>query len=292
MTKLLSVVIVNYNAGSLLEKCVVSVAQSDCDVEIIVIDNCSSDDSLQFVTEWSDVHVKLKVERNPTNRGFAAACNQGRSLACGEHLLFLNPDCEVEKSTLSTLSKYLGNNDDIGLIGGLMLNFDGTEQRGCRRAIPRPWTSLVNSFGLHRLQRWDEKKFSDFRMDGTPLPQEPIEVEAISGACMMTTSLAWADVGPLDEGYFMHCEDLDWCYRFTQKGWKIIFHPDAILYHAQGSCSSSRPIFVEWVKHKGMVRFYRKFFSAGSTFPIKSLVLLGIWIRFLTVLIKLMTRSR
>ena len=78
---------------------------------------------------------------------------------------------------------------------------------------------------------------------------------------MLVTREAMQEVGEWDEGYFLHCEDLDWCMRFRQKGWKILFVPSSRIEHALGVCSKSRPIFVEWHKHKGMMRFYRKFFS-------------------------------
>ena len=88
------------------------------------------------------------------------------------------------------------------------------------------------------------------------------------------------DVGLLDEGYFLHCEDLDWCMRFRQKGWTILFVPDARIYHALGACSRSRRVFVEWHKHKGMVRFYGKFFRHQYPGALMWLVTLGVWLRF------------
>jgi GT2 family glycosyltransferase len=91
------------------------------------------------------------------------------------------------------------------------------------------------------------------------------------------------DVGLWDEGYFLHCEDFDWCMRFRQKGWKILFAPDAPVMHHKGVCSRSRPIFVEWHKHKGMMRFYRKFFQRQYPGVLMWLVALGIWLRFAAV---------
>ena len=88
------------------------------------------------------------------------------------------------------------------------------------------------------------------------------------------------DVGLWDEGYFLHCEDLDWCMRFRQKGWKILFVPDARISHALGACSQSRRVFVEWHKHKGMLRFYRKFFRHQYPGVLMVLVAAGVWLRF------------
>jgi GT2 family glycosyltransferase len=138
----------------------------------------------------------------------------------------------------------------------------------------------VRAFGLSRFaDRWP-KLFFDFHLHTQPLPTHPIEVEAISGACMLIRRAAMRDVGRWDEGYFMHCEDLDLSMTLRHKGWKIMFVPDARIVHHKGGCSDSRPIFVEWHKHRGMMRFYRKFFQHQYPGPLMWLVALGIWLRF------------
>ncbi|MDW7772652.1 MAG: glycosyltransferase family 2 protein [Desulfobulbaceae bacterium] len=280
MSPRISVIIVNYNAGPELLRCVHSVAESPEDLEIIVIDNDSRDNSVQDLLASYRGAKKLKTMTNRENLGFAAACNQGSLIAGGDFFLYLNPDCVVEPQTLSILAQYLENDPQAGMAGGLILNQDGSEQRGCRRSIPTPWKSLVNTFGLQRLAGLNQKVFSDFRLDREPLPDKPVEVDAISGACMMVNRKAFEDVGPMDEGYFLHCEDLDWCMRFRQKGWKIMFVPQARLLHNKGLCSASRPVFVEWSKHRGMVRFYRKFFADQYPKPVQWFFRLGTWLRF------------
>lgn len=127
--------------------------------------------------------------------------------------------------------------------------------------------------------RWP-RLFFDFHLHKQPLPDRAIEVEAISGACMLVKREAIDAVGLWDEGYFLHCEDLDWCMRFSQHGWKILFVPTARITHALGVCSRSRPIFVEWHKHKGMMRFYHKFFRHQYPGVLMGLVTIGVWLRF------------
>jgi hypothetical protein len=100
---------------------------------------------------------------------------------------------------------------------------------------------------------------------------------------MLVKREAMEDVGPWDEGYFLHCEDLDWCMRFRKKGWKILFAPDAKVIHHGGACSRSRPLFVEWHKHRGMIRFYRKFFRHQYPRSMWMLVAFGVWFRFVLV---------
>ena len=271
-----AVVIVNYNAGPLLRKCVDSLLPCPLDIEIIVVDNASSDASLDGLQDLSQVCVI----RNPANMGFAAACNIGVQASSAPFLLFLNPDCFFQPDVIAPLLAGLQSGDRVGMVGGLLVNEDGTEQGGGRRAVPTPWRSIVRAFGLQRFaNRWP-KLFYDFHLHKQPLPDGPIEVEAISGACMLVKRDVMEDVGLWDEGYFLHCEDLDWCMRFRQKGWKILFVPDARISHALGACSQSRRVFVEWHKHKGMLRFYRKFFRHQYPGVLMGLVTLGVWLRF------------
>jgi GT2 family glycosyltransferase len=169
------------------------------------------------------------------------------------------------------------------MVGPLLLNPDGTEQAGGRRSIPTPWRSFIRAFGLSKFGKRYPGIFSDFLLHQQPLPNSPVEIEAISGSCMLVKREALLDVGYLDAGYFLHCEDLDWCMRFRQKGWKIMFVPDAHVIHYKGVCSKKRPIFVEWHKHKGMARFYSKFFRRQYPGVLLWIVETGVWFRFAAV---------
>jgi GT2 family glycosyltransferase len=272
----LSTIIVNYNSGGLLRKCIDSLLDCPLPIEIIIIDNASVDKSLSSVENLSSV----TIIRNAANNGFASACNQGIAQATTDYLLFLNPDCFFEKGALVELLTALKADDKAGMAGGLLVNPNGSEQGGARRAVPTPWRSFVRAFGLNYFNKRWPKLFFDFYLHQQPLPVVPTEMEAISGACMMVKRETVADVGLWDEGYFLHCEDLDWCMRFRQKGWKILFVPSARVIHSQGSCSRSRPIFVEWHKHKGMMRFYLKFFRHQYPGILMWVVAVGVWFRF------------
>lgn len=273
-----SLIIVNYNACECLVACVSSAL--DQVGEVIVVDNASSDNSVERLTTVFPGDRRLKIVRNRENLGFAAACNIGAERSIGSYLFFLNPDCVLAWDSVSHLLRVLGEHLDVGMVGGLLVNPDGTEQAGGRRAIPTPWRSFVRAFGLsYFADRWP-RLFLDFHLHKQPLPTHPIEVEAISGAGMLVRREAMRDVGCWDEGYFLHCEDLDLCMALRRKGWKIMFVPDVRIMHDQGVCSRSRPIFVEWHKHRGMMRFYRKFFQHQYPGPLMWLVALGIWLRF------------
>jgi GT2 family glycosyltransferase len=276
-----SAIVVNYNAGSFLTECVrATLPQVD---ELWIVDNASTDGSLDMLSRCFQDEPHLKVIRNDKNLGFAVACNIGSSSATGKFLLFLNPDCTMGHDAVAGLLRVLESDPSIGMVGGLLINWDGTEQGGSRRAVPTPWRSFVRAFGLYRFaDRWP-RLFFDFHLHRQPLPVAPIEVEAISGACMMVKREAVLDVGLWDQGYFLHCEDLDWCMRLRQKQWKILFVPTVRISHALGACSRNRQIFVEWHKHKGMMRFYRKFFRHQYPVGLMGLVAIGVWLRFALV---------
>ena len=276
-----SVVIVNYNAGTLLVDCArFALSQAS---EVVLVDNASSDESVETCLREFTTDPCLKIIRNEINVGFATACNQGFAQSQNEFVLFLNPDCCLEEGALNKLMLAFQTDAKVGMVGGLLANPDGSEQAGGRRSVPTPWRTFVRLVGLHRFSaRWP-LLFSDFALHKKPLPDNPIEVEAISGACTLVKRKAVKDVGLWDEGYFLHCEDLDWCMRFRQKGWKILFVPDAKVVHQRGACSQSRPIFVEWHKHRGMIRFYRKFFRHQYPLVLMWLVMTGVWFHFCAV---------
>lgn len=278
-----SIIIVNYNAGAVLTECIALCLKQAG--EVIVVDNASTDSSIKMLELTFANDSGLRIFRNNKNLGFAAACNIGTEAATHDYLLFLNPDCLLQHNTVEKLVKSFDISPDVGMVGGLLINPDGSEQAGGRRAVPTPWRSFVRAFGLSRYSNRWPILFYDFNLHKHPLPDEPIYVEAISGACMMMKHEVMEEVGHWDDTYFLHCEDLDLCMRFRQEGWRILFVPDASIIHYLGICSASRPIFVEWHKHKGMMRFYRKFFRYQYPGVLMWLVTLGVWIRFSGVVV-------
>jgi len=276
-----SVIVVNYNAGNLLVDCVRSaLAQAR---EVVVVDNASSDSSLEHLESYFAGESRIKTIRNGDNLGFAAACNVGNQYCTEQHILYLNPDCILGVGSLAHMVHTLESNPNAGMVGGLLLDPDGTEQGGGRRAMPTPWRSFVRAFGLSRLSAHWPRLFYDFHLHKQTLPDIPIEVEAISGALMLVRREAMENVGIWDEKYFLHCEDLDWCMRFRNNGWSVLFDGGAPAMHFHGVCSDPRPVFVEWHKHKGMVRFYRKFFRHQYPGMFMWLVISGVWLRFALV---------
>lgn len=273
-----AVVVVNYNAGNYLERCLEATLPQVR--EVIVVDNASSDDSIARCRSRFSHHPGLRIIMNAENLGFAAGCNIGCKATSLPTVMFLNPDGQPAPRAIARLCEVLYEDERMGMVGGLLINPDGSEQGGGRRIIPTPWRSFVRASGLYLLaSRWP-RLLVDFNLHHQPLPDRPIDVEAISGACMVVKRAALDDVGLWDDGYFLHCEDLDWCMRFRLRHWRVAFVPDAVIRHAKGISSRGRALFVEWHKHRGMWRFYRKFFRDSYPASMMVLVALGVALRF------------
>src|SRR3990167_5655760 len=166
MSAIISTIIVNYNAGELLRDCVDALLNCPLEIEIIVVDNASTDGSLDALHGMP----RVQIIKNPANEGFAAACNRGMRAATAPFLLFLNPDCSFEPGTLTGLLDVMAAHDRVGMVCGFLANSDGTEQAGGRRAVPTPWRSFVRAFGLARFaNRWP-RLFLDFHLHKQPLP--------------------------------------------------------------------------------------------------------------------------
>jgi GT2 family glycosyltransferase len=278
----LSVVIVNFNAGALLAPCVAAVLASPLRLEVLISDNGSSDDSLDALRARYGADPRLTLVENGANLGFAAGNNRVLPLARAPYLLFLNPDCLVQPDTLGQLLAFMEATPEAGMAGCIIRNPDGTEQVASRRAIPDPWIGLVRVLRLERL--WPRlTRGARLNLTDQPLPERPVPVPAISGSFMWVRRRALDDIGPLDEGYFLHCEDLDWFVRFARAGWPIYLVPDATVIHHKGACSAGRPLRVEWHKHRGMARFFRKFQFADYPLPFSLAVIAGIWLHYAAV---------
>jgi GT2 family glycosyltransferase len=269
-------IVVNYNAGQMLEDCVASALEAGS-ARVIVVDNASRDDSLAKIEARFAGDQRLTVIRNGANLGFSAGCNVGIKASTAGSVFFLNPDGRLERGALARLMEVLHSEAKIGMVGGFLCNPDGSEQPGGRRQFPTPENAFAYAFGLTKIA---PKLFPNFRLENTPLPAEPVDIPAMSGACMLVKRAALEDVGLWDEGYFLHCEDLDWCMRFLIKHWRLVYVPDAPVKHVWGGSSKSRPIFVEWHKHRGMIRFYRKFYRTNYSGLVWAAVVAGVWLRF------------
>jgi len=278
-SKSVCVVIVNYNGGAMLTECVRSVLNSTVMVEVYVSDNGSTDNSIAYLRAWLGTHPLLRIVENGRNLGFAKGNNLVLKQCHCDFALILNPDCVVEPDTIERMVEVMEEHLDAGMAGALLVNPDGSEQVGCRRFVPTPWRCFVRVFKLHRFVK-NHPRFQPFTMTGMPLPEWPQLVEAISGAFMLARREAIDAVGLMDDNYFLHCEDLDWCMRFRGAGWKILFVPHVRVMHWKGLSSEAHPVKVEYHKHRGMLRFYNKFFRHQYPGLLMVGVFLAVWTRF------------
>ena len=273
-------IIVNYNAGDALQECVAALLGSSQHSNLTVVDNASEDGSAEKLQNLYGHQQAIKFLLNPSNFGFAKAVNAVARRSSADWILILNPDCIMETGSLGRLKEALESDPTAALAGPLVQDESGRTQRATLRRFPNPWNSLVTVSGLRRLGRWFPA-FDGIEIDPAANSAAVIKSEAVSGACMLVRQKAFAEVGFMDEQYAMHCEDLDLMYRLKLAGWHCLFVSEATCVHHQGMSSRSRPTWVHYQKHRGMVRFFKKFQADSLSFPIRLLVYAGIWLRFL-----------
>ena len=283
MSAEIQVIIVNYNAGETLARCIESVLASNERLVIKLVDNASTDGSADQVQSLFGQQENVRILRNNENIGFSRAVNAAADKAEEEYLLILNPDCELFPGALGELKQALENDSRAALSGPRVVDREGAVQKGTLRNFPDPWNSAVTVTGLWRLGRWFPA-FKGINRHQDCLPAANVKAEAVSGACMLVRRRAFEDVGGMDEGYGLHCEDLDLMYRLQQSAYHSVFVPAARVFHQQGVSSSSRPLWVHRQKHLGMQRFFRKFQAQRYPFPVRWLVITGIWLRYVVTL--------
>ncbi len=274
------VVIINYNAGEALTRCVRSVLSQETPVRITVSDNASTDGSVETLERALGDVDDLSIERNERNLGFARAVNGvvGQMGDRAEYLLILNPDCEMRTGSLAALVEALEFDSGAALAGPAVIDDSGHIMRGTLRRFPDPWKSFLTFSGLSGLHRWIPA-FAGVEVDAR-LPAETVTAEAVSGACMLIRQSEFRAIEGMDASYGLHCEDLDLMYRFRQQGFHCLFVPSARVFHDQGISSNNRPLWVHWQKHLGMQRFFKKFQAGRHALPVRWLVISGIWLRF------------
>lgn len=253
----LSVVIVNYNVKHFLWQCLDSVrrASKGLDVEVWVVDNASTDKSIDYVrVDYPNIHF---IE-NTENVGFAKANNQAIRQATGDLVLLLNPDTFITEDTLSHCIHFFEEHPRAGALGIHMVNRDGSFARESRRGLPTPATSLYKVIGLGRLFP-THPRFAKYYMGHLPEFADG-QVEVLSGAFMMLRRKALEEVGLLDETYFMYGEDIELSYRIGCAGWECWYTPKLML-HYKGESTQQTSIRYVYNFYHAMLIFFRKNFS-------------------------------
>jgi N-acetylglucosaminyl-diphospho-decaprenol L-rhamnosyltransferase len=272
----LSVVIVNYNVRDLLRECLRSVlaSQGDFSYEVIVVDNRSSDGSVEMVRREFP-RVQLIV--SPLNGGYAFGNNLGLARGRGRYMLLLNPDTELPPLALGEMVSYLDLRPWAGAAGPKLVRADGSLDLACRRSFPTPEVSLYRMLGLSR--RFPRsRRFARYNLTYLD-PDEAAEVDSVVGAFMLIRQAALERVGLLDESFFMYGEDLDLAYRLKQAGWKILYNPAVTVLHRKGESSSKQQLRTTYEFYRAMVLFYKKHYWRQYPFIVSWLVLSAIYSR-------------
>ena len=232
MTPRLCIIIVNWNSKDYVRKCLLSLDRfAGIDHQTIVVDGASFDGCGEMI---SREFPSVKFIQSPENLGFGRCNNLGAAQATSDFLLFLNPDTEITPGALEALLKVAEGDSDVGLVGARLLNTDGSLQTSCVQALPTPLNQALDSDFL-RLLLPDSKLWRNAAAFASP---KPIQVEAVSGACMLIHRADFTTVGGFSPDYFMYAEDMQLCWELSKLGKRIVYQPAAVITHHGGGASS------------------------------------------------------
>lgn len=282
----LSIVIVSYNTKELLEDCLKSIQKSNDKLkkEVFVIDNNSQDGSQESVAKNFPA---VNLIANKDNLGFSKANNLALKKAKGKYILVLNPDTQLQKDTLGKMFSYMENHPEVGISTCRVELVNGGLDKDCRRHFPTPWRALCHFSKISNVFK-GSKLFDQYYM-GYLSDKQDHDIDSCVGAFMFVRSNALKVVGHFDEDFFFYGEDLDLCWRFWQKGYKVTFTPITKIIHHKGAASGMKPTSKHLTKAtkdskkralrestKAMVLFYKKHYKNKYPFFITWPVLTGI----------------
>jgi len=285
----LSIIIVNYNVEYFLEQCVNSVlkALSEIKGEIIVVDNCSIDGSVEMV---KNKFPEVNLIENKENTGFAKANNQAIEIASGEYILLLNPDTVVEEDTFTKCLEFLDHNVDVGGLGVKMIDGKGEFLPESKRGLPTPWVAFYKIFGLSSIFR-KSRKFGRYHLSYLDKNKNH-QIEILSGAYMLMRKSALDKVGFLDEKFFMYGEDIDLSYRLIKAGYLNYYYSDTSIIHYKGESTKKSSVNYVFVFYKAMIIFAKKHFSQKNATYFSFLIHLAIYLRAgLALIVRFVKRS-
>lgn len=279
MSNAIAAVVVTYRSGATIDECLARLRAAADVAEIRVVDNDSDDDTLTVVQRHAIDDARVHFIANPDNPGFATACNQGAADSSAPWLVFINPDLMVEPDTLRRLrqkAETLGGAP--ALLGVEQVDEHGQPDGAVRRRDP-DFAAMLRS-PRHGAQ--------------LAVPADAAQslqpVDAISGALMLMPRALFDRIGGWDAGYRLHAEDLDLCRRARAAGAVVAVANDLQVVHLRGVSSRSRPFFVEWHKHRGLWRYFRKFEAPQRGWSVRAGVWMAIWAHALAQVPRLLRR--
>jgi GT2 family glycosyltransferase len=276
-----SVIIVNWNAGAVLEACLSSLpaALGGLSFEIWVVDNASTDGSPTMVRGR---FPEVKLLANTVNSGFAAANNQAALLASGRYFLLLNPDTSAPPGALEQLLRFAETQPATGCVGPRLVHADGRYQRSAWFGFPGMRMAVMDALYLWKISWLPLTRRIELH------PQRltaPVPVDHLLGACLLIRREVWEQVGGLDEAFFLFFEETEWCYRAGKAGWQIVYQPAVTVMHLGEHSVNQNPVRSLPQFYRSFCRFYRKHASPGplrlsllkSIFAAASLLRVALW---------------
>lgn len=274
----ISIIIVNYNVKYFVEQCIRSIyaAKENLNIEVLVVDNASSDGSVDYLSEQ---FPQVDFISNTQNAGFGRANNQALSQAQGKYLLVLNPDTLLGEDSLRALYDYMESHPQTGAIGPKILTRYGSFDKASKRGLPTPWVSFCKISGLASLFP-KSKLFGKYHL--LYLDEDSSNpVDSLSGACMFVRREVYEQTGGFDEDYFMYGEDIDWSFRIKQSGWTVEYAPVTKIVHFQGESTRRSTIDRHRAFYGAMHIFVEKHFRTKYSWFGHRLIDLGILLAYL-----------
>ncbi len=265
-----SVIIVSWNAKEHLQNCLRSLNDPGCRYkqEVIVVDNASTDGTVDLVEEQ---FPEVTLIKNSGNLGFARANNIGIRASSGGYVCLINSDVILLDNCIGKLMRFMGSHPSAGLVGPKILNPDRTLQASCRH-FPAIWNNVCQALGLNYLFRrsafFSEPFMKYWAHDKVR------KVDVITGCFWMVRRKAIDEVGLLDEDFFIYGEDIDWCRRFHDAGWDVMFYPETEAIHFGGASSSNAPVKFYLEMQKADIKYWRKHHGRTGEISYRAIILI------------------
>lgn len=267
----LSVLIVTYNSSSTIQACLESVflAGKSLDMETVVVDNQSSDKTVDILDKFAGENANLVLKKNRTNRGFAVGNNQALELARGEHILILNPDTLLPEGVLKKLLAEFGQDEKMGIVAPQLQFPDGRLQKTCRR-FPTHLDVIYNVLGLSMLFP-DSSRFNGWKM-GDFDHQTRQEVDQPAGAALLVRGELLRSLNGFDENFPMFFNDVDLCKRIKDQGYSIWYLPECVIHHLGGASVKQVKMKMTVSSHISFFRYFEKHFTKMYQQPLNFVV--------------------
>jgi len=269
----IAAVVVTHHSAQTIDECLARLRAADGVVQVRVVDNDSTDGTLAIVQRHAAADPRVRFIGNPDNPGFAVGCNQGARACDAPWLAFVNPDCLPEAGALARLRAHARTLPGQALLGADLVDPAGVRDGAARRNDPDFGAMLRGPFGARAGRPLDVP--AD---DAQPLQR----VDAVSGALMLMPRPLFERLGGFDPAYRLHAEDLDLCRRAREAGATVAVANDVRVVHVRGVSSRARPGFVEWHKHRGLWRYFRRFEAPRRGALVRAGVWLAIWLHWVS----------